>query len=321
MGNPEIFNRIKNGSRFWVAGHIGPDGDTITSVLLAGRMLEHLGKEYCLFIADTIPEKFLFLQGIERISNTRPGFTPDVLIAFDAPNLSRIALADFDTLYPEADILNIDHHQSNESFGDLNWLDTSRSAACLMALDLLRLSGAPFGREEAEMVFTGLFTETGGFVFPNATGEVFESCAEAVRLGVDTSDIALRMTARDERNLALLGEILSSLRVKDGLATIELTEEMLAKVGLNHEEEDSDSYIRYPTSIPGIKITIFFREMSKEGDVRMSFRSLAGIDVNRLASRFGGGGHPAAAGALIHGQYEQVKKKVITAAEAYLKES
>ncbi|MBD3284843.1 hypothetical protein GF359_00680 [candidate division WOR-3 bacterium] len=318
MGSPEVFKTIHRNSRFWVAGHIGPDGDTITSVLLIGRLLDSLKKRYCLYIGDKIPEKFSFLSGIGKIRNRRPDFLPDALITLDAPNLARVALKDFRTLYPSATIVNIDHHLSNEKFGDLNWLDTGRSAACLMAFDLLTMAGVPFGKEEAEMVFTGLFTETGGFVFPNTTDEVFDVCAEAVKLGVDSSDIALRMTARDQRNLALLGEILSSLQVNDGLATIELTEEMLARVGLNHEEEDSDSYIRYPTSIPGIRITIFFREIRAQGQVRMSFRSLAGVDVNKLASRFGGGGHPAAAGAMVEGPYERVKREVIKTAEAYL---
>ncbi|MBN2379025.1 DHH family phosphoesterase [candidate division WOR-3 bacterium] len=320
MSGAEVLSRIRKANRFWVAGHIGPDGDTITSVLLAGRLLRYLGKEYGLYIADSTPEKFAFLSGIEDVRPERPDFDPDVLLTLDAPNLTRVALEDFPSLYPSAQIINIDHHLSNEGFGDVNWVELDRGAACLMVLELLRAAGAAVSREEGEMVFTGLFTETGGFVFPNATREVFEVCAEAVRLGVGTSDIAIRMTARDERNLALLGKILSGMKTEDGIAVIELTEKMLSEVDLDHAEEDTDSYIRYPTSIPGIKITIFFRELADLGEVRISFRSLAGVDVNALAARFGGGGHPAAAGAKVEGDYEEVKRLVFEEAKAYLRE-
>lgn len=313
MNAREVLKEIRKGNRFLVAGHIDPDGDTITSTLLMGRLLKHLGKGYTLYIRDSIPEKFGFLAGIGKIKQSIEGPEPDTIITLDAPNLERVALSSFGSK-----VINIDHHQSNERFGDVNWLEIDRGAACLMVFELLRLARAPWGSQEGEMVFTGLFTETGGFVLPNVSAEVLRICADVMEHGVNASEIAFRMTARDERNLALLGEILATLAVDDGIATIELTEKMLDDVGLGHDEHDSDSFIRYPSSIPGVKVAIFFREMRQQGMVRMSFRSLGGVDVDRIASRFGGGGHPAAAGAKLKGSYEEVKKRVIEETKRYL---
>lgn len=313
MNASQVLKEITKGKRFLVAGHIDPDGDTITSTLLMGRLLKHLGKDYVLYIRDFIPEKFSFLAGVNKIKQNTKGFDPDTVITLDAPNLERVALNPL-----KAKVINIDHHQSNERFGDVNWLEIDRGAACLMVYELLHLAGAPLGNQEGEMVFTGLFTETGGFVLPNVSAEALRTCADVMEHGVDASHIAFRMTARDERNLALLGEVLATLKITDGIATIELTEKMLDDVGLGHDEHDSDSFIRYPSSIPGVKVAIFFREMREKGVVRMSFRSLSEVDVDRIASRFGGGGHPAAAGAKLKGSYEEVKKRVIEETKRYL---
>jgi bifunctional oligoribonuclease and PAP phosphatase NrnA len=313
MDSNRVLEYLNANDYFLVAGHIDPDGDTIASILLMGRLLTHLGKKYKLVIKDRIPGKFNFLEGIGNIKQEVGKFNSHSLITIDAPNLKRV-----DLLKPRAKVVNIDHHLSNERFGDINWLETNRSAACMMIYELILKAGIKVDKAMGEMVFTGLFTETGGFVLPNVSSEVFKVCAEVISLGVDSSDIALRMTSRDQRNLALLAEILSTLNVDDGIATIELTEDMLDKVGLNHGEHDSDSFIRYPSSIPGIKVAIFFREMLEQGAVRMSFRSLGGVDVNLLASRFGGGGHPAASGAKIKGDFRTEKNRVISETKKFL---
>lgn len=313
MNAAEVLARIRKGNRFWVSGHIDSDGDSITSVLLLGRLLRHLGKDYVLYIHDSLPPKFEFLAGIEEITNELPEWEPDILLTVDTPEPKRLGFTP-----PKVEIINIDHHPSNTGYGEINWLDESRSCASLMVLELLRKAGAKPGKEEGELVFTGIYTETGGFAYPNVTVEAFRVCSQMLDLGVDASDIALRMTARDERNLALLGSVLATLKLSQGIATIELTDSMLKKAGVNHRDQDSDSFIRYPASVPGVKIAVFLREDRVAGEVRLSFRSIKGIDVNELASRFGGGGHHNAAGARIRGSYREVKKRVVEETKRYL---
>ncbi|NLI98000.1 bifunctional oligoribonuclease/PAP phosphatase NrnA [bacterium] len=313
MLSAEILERIRSGNSFWVATHIDPDGDAIGSVLLVGRLLRHLGKKYAIYLCDPVPHKFEFLAGVEEITNKEPDFKPDTFITVDLPDLVRLGYTP-----PQSQIINIDHHPSNEDYGDYNWIDVNRTAACVMVLELLKSVDFPLGRQEGEMVFTGIYTETGGFSYPNVSTEVFLVSADILELGVNAADIALRMTARDERNLALLGKVLATLRIEDTVATIELTENMLKELEINRADQDSDSFIRYPVSIPGVRIAIFFRENPTSGEVRMSFRSLTGVDVNQLAARFGGGGHQNAAGARVRGDYKEVKKRVLEEAKGYL---
>lgn len=314
MNAQKILKHIQVGNRFLVAGHIDPDGDAIASVLLTGRLLDHLGKTYHMFLKHDVPLKFRFLAGGSDISHEPPSWKPDTFISVDTTDPPRLGIE----FPPSARRINIDHHPSNVMFGDVNWVDCKRSAACLMIFELLKLAGARISKRESEMVYTGLFTETGAFSYPNVTAEAFEVASEVLRHGVDISSIAFQMTARNEHNLALLGSVLATLEMEDGVATIELTDEMLAKAGVGPREQDSDSFIRYPASIPGVKIAIFFREERSTGNVRLSLRSTKNVDVNRLASRFGGGGHFNAAGARIPGDFCEVKMQVVREAKQYL---
>lgn len=314
MNAEKILAEIKKGKRIWVAAHIDPDGDAIASILLMGRLLDHLGKEYVMYLRDPIPAKFRFLAGIDRISHQLPDWASDTFISVDTTDPPRLG---FDM--PPAHRINIDHHPSNVGFGDLNWVQRERSAACLMVFELLNLAGARIDRDMGEMVYVGLFTETGAFSYPNVTAEAFDVAAKVLDLQVDVSTIAFRMTARDERNLALLGSVLATLTMENGVATIELTDSMLASAGVGRKEQDSDSFIRYPASIPGVKVAIFFREERSTGNVRLSMRSTREVDVNKLAARFGGGGHYNAAGARIAGRFEKVKQQVIAETKAYIK--
>ncbi len=313
MNSKAILKEIKKVRKLWVLGHIDPDGDAISSVLLAGRLLEHLGKEYALLLFNKYADKFSFLKGVDKIAHELPTWMPDAILTVDTTDPPRLGFN-----LPDIKIINVDHHPSNTKFGRFNWVQSERTAACLMVYELLKTAHVPITVHEGEMVFAGLYTETGGFSYPNTTVEAFQVCAEVVELGVGASDIALRMTARDEKNLTLLGAVLATLKIIHGIAIIELTEKMLAKVGLNHSQHDSDSYIRYPVSIPGVKIAIFFREYSEINEIRMSFRSVKGTDVNQLAAKFGGGGHENAAGARVKGSFAEVKRRVIAEAKEYL---
>lgn len=313
MQSEKILQILREGKKFWVSTHIDPDGDSVASVLLMGRLLKHLDKEYAIYLHDVIPHKFDFLAGTGEITCKEPGFAPDTIVTVDLPDLARLGYVP-----PTVRIVNIDHHPSNENYGEFNWIDVDRTAACVMVLELLNLAKAPLSKAEGDYVFTGIYTETGGFSYPNVSVETFKVASMMLELGVDAADIALRMTARDKRNLALLGKVLATLKIEDKVATIELTERMLLDAGINHAEQDSDSFIRYPVSIPGVKMALFFRENSASGEVRISFRSLAGVDVNMLASRFGGGGHQNAAGARVKGTYDDVKRMVLEEAKGYL---
>lgn len=313
MQSEKILKILREGNNFWVSTHIDPDGDSIASVLLMASLLQHLGKKYAIYLHDTIPHKFDFLKGTDEICYNEPDFFPDTVVTVDLPDLARLGYVP-----PKARIVNIDHHPSNDNYGDYNWIDEDRTAACVMVFELLNLANTPLTTHEGQYVFTGIYTETGGFSYPNVSAETFDVAAKVLDLGVDAADIALRMTARDKRNLALLGKVLATLKVEDKVATIELTEKMLLDAGINHAEQDSDSFIRYPVSIPGVKMALFFRENISSGEVRISFRSLAGVDVNRLAFRFGGGGHQNAAGARVKGAYDDVKRRVLEEAKEYL---
>jgi phosphoesterase RecJ-like protein len=62
---------------------------------------------------------------------------------------------------------------------------------------------------------------------------------------------------------------------------------------------------------------IVFIEQEK-GNVKVSWRSKPGLDVSHVARDFGGGGHKAAAGAMINGELKVIQENVLTTTQSML---
>ena len=69
--------------------------------------------------------------------------------------------------------------------------------------------------------------------------------------------------------------------------------------------------MNYPRSIASVRVACLLRE---RGDtVKVSLRAKGDVNVNRIAARFGGGGHPNAAGFTVSGTLEPVTRDVLAA--------
>ena len=173
---------------FLVTAHLDPDGDAISSVIIISYILKKLGKRYIPFLVDTVPKRFKFLSPVEEIKSTYKG-SFNTLIVLDTPSLERTGI-DFKG---DKFIVNIDHHPSNRNFGNLNWVAPERTAACLMAYELMRAFDIELSKEIAEVLYAGMFTETGGFLNSNLTIEVFKTVVNIFETGVDLSKIGLML--------------------------------------------------------------------------------------------------------------------------------
>ncbi len=310
----KIIEEVKKNKRFLCVSHIDPDGDAIASLLLTGYLLQKFKKEFVLFLKDKVPQKFHFLPNIEWIKNKLEKIDFDEIIIVDTPNLERTGIS----IKEARKIINIDHHPSNTRFGVINWVVPKKTAVCVMIYELLKKAKVRITKEIAETLYTGIYTETGGFIYPNLTEEVFEISKEVLKTGFSPSEVAIKLTSKDEGHIRLLSMVLSTLKVKDGIATIYMTRKMLKQAGITDDEEDSSGFIRYPASIPGVKLAMFFRE-TKDGRVRISFRSFGEVDVNKLASKFGGGGHKNAAGARVSLSLSKAMNVVSKEAREFIK--
>ena len=313
-----IADILKNGQRFFLASHKEPDGDAIGSILSLGEALELSGKEVVLFNEGPIPDSLTSLKGIERIANNfNPKSEFDAFFALDCANLERLGKIS-SHLSKIKPLINIDHHENNSRFGELNLVDANSSSVGEIIYRLIKLADLPMNLNIAEDIFVAIQTDTGSFRYDNTTKEAFTIAGEMLDWGVSPWKASRKvMDGYTLKKLRLLESTLKTLEFhnagKVGLITI--TKQMLLKA--KADNSDSERFVDYPRFISGVEIGVLIREI--EGDCyKFSLRSNDWVNVADLASHFGGGGHPRAAAFTREGSLELVKQEFLNKASGFL---
>ncbi|GAW94301.1 DHH family phosphoesterase [Calderihabitans maritimus] len=318
----KVVDQLRQANEVLIVSHLIPDGDCLGSMLALAEGLQQLGKKAITVNGDEVPKMYRYLPGSEGI--LLPGSVkkiPEVIVFVDCTDVER-AGDEFQTiLQSETTVINIDHHISNTHFGDYNLINTEASAIGEIILRILEELNVTITPRIATALYTAIVTDTGSFQFENTTPECLEAAAKLLRCGAELELLRRNLwESRSLLNTRLLAYTLSNLRMTaDGkIAWISLEKEYMDKLGA--KSEDCEGLINYPKSIEGVEIGIFFREI-EPGKVKVGFRSKEKVDVNLLASRFGGGGHKRAAGCTVEGSLETVIQDVIEEAEKLLRQT
>ncbi|MCC7519621.1 MAG: bifunctional oligoribonuclease/PAP phosphatase NrnA [Verrucomicrobiae bacterium] len=310
---------VKEGRRFLVASHVRPDGDAYGSTLALTLSLRKAGKTATAWNPDGLSERFAWLPGAAGFAGPKLPQGPwDVRIVVDTASPDRVG--DFPLASdPASPVVNLDHHGSNPGFGDCVWVDAARAACGEMVFDLLREADLPVDRDIASCLFVAISTDTGSFRFSNTRAATLRAAAELLDAGAEAGELS-RMIWENEpaRRLAFLREILPTARFEEGgkVGLLWIRSEAYARSGA--QPEDTEGVIDFVRSVAGVVVGLVFEEAPGE-IVRVSFRSKdPRVDVAKLAVRFGGGGHAAAAGARISGAPAAVEREVLAAVKAAL---
>lgn len=315
----EIIKLILGRERFLVTSHTHPDGDSIGSQLAFASVLGDLGKEVLLANQDPIPEKYSFLKGFDRFVTRVPAdYVCDAVFVLDSASLKRIGSIADQLPLKDVIVVNIDHHISNDGFGHVVFVKPDSSSTSEIIYELIKAMDLEITRERAEHLYTGIVTDTGSFQHPNTTSDSFSISASLVGHGVDPARVADALYSDNSvSRMRLLGLALSHIDVMGEICSLMLTREMLDLCGASMEE--SEDFVDLPLSLRGVKIGLLFREQVN-GQVRISFRSKDEIDVDEIARHFGGGGHEAASGCIVHGKIDEIKKAVVEEVSKRLEE-
>ena len=293
--------------RFLLVNHVNPDGDATASMLAMGLILKKLGKEAVMVNEGATPRKFSFLSGYADIINASliqsdEKFT--AIITCDCGDFSRVGkVAQW---FAEGyELLNIDHHPTNDSFGTVNLVRTNASATAEVIYDLTKELNFPLFPELAMCIYTGLMTDTGGFRYSNTTSYVMNIASELLVHQVRPDYIADRVLESITRaHLALLKRALPTLEFEAGdrMASLTVTHQDMVETGAL--SEDLDGIVHYAKNLEGIEVGILYKE-KEDGSVKVSLRSREYINVAEIALSLGGGGHIRAAGCTIHGTIKE----------------
>ncbi len=316
MNNPmidKILEVIKQKNNFLIAAHINPEGDSIGSQMAFQYLLEKLNKNSVIVNNDPVPNNLKFLRGSENVLNEMPqGFNPEAVIILDCPVKERTGFVS-EVIDKNAFIVNIDHHVSNEHFGDVNWVEDSASSVGEMMFFLIKKAGIKIEPEAAEMMYASIVTDTGCFNYENTSSLTHKTVAELIECGVST--VKMHNKIFENKSLdqtKLLGKVLSTLRTECGgkIAYMCLLKEFVKDVSPG--SVITDEFINFARAVAGVEVAVFFKEKNNHAkQVNVSFRSNNFVNVDLIASYFGGGGHSKASGCLIDGDMEKAMKIVL----------
>lgn len=308
----EIHQRIQAAQRLLIVSHVRPDGDAVGSLLGLGLALRGAGKEVRMVLSDGVPPALRFLPGSDQIRH-RPQGSFDLICTVDCSDLQRVGEAL--SGYPTPDI-NIDHHVTNMNFGKLNLVDPAAVATAEMIARLLPAIGVEYDQTVASALLTGIITDTLGFRTANMTPDALRCAADLMEKGADLPELYRHaLVVRSFEAALYWGSGLKNLEREGRMVWATLTQADRQAVG--YPGRDDADLITLLSSISDADIAMIFVEQP-DHRVKVSWRSKPGVDVSKVALSFGGGGHPAAAGAEIPGDLEEVRSQVLRDTRAIL---
>jgi phosphoesterase RecJ-like protein len=310
----QIAEVLRDREKFVVMSHARPDGDALGCTLAMTLCLQQIGKQVTAWNEDGMLEKLRFLPSSDLVT-TPPAQSRsfDVAIVLDNAVKSRAGRS-IEAVAPGALWINIDHHITNDRYGDLAYIDSTAPATGQILFELFRQTDLPLTYAMADNLFVAISTDTGSFQYPNTTARTYEIGADLVKAGVKVGDLSQKMyESYPRRRLELLREMLNVLQFtsKDRVASFALTAETAKRLGV--QPEDNEGLIDHIRSVQGVIVAAFFEELGDDR-IRISLRSKSPkADVSKVCGQFGGGGHTLAAGARVPGTLTEVQGKVLQA--------
>jgi len=308
----EMINRYNS---FLITSHVRLDGDALGSELALYQMLVNMGKDVVVYNQDETPEIYRFLPGSDKIVHTLPALENfDVVFILDCSDPERIGEEAYRIGNMER-IIHIDHHISNENFGSTALIDHQASSSAELIYRLMQKMNSDITKETATNLYAAILTDTGGFCYRNTSGETLMAAGNLVERGADPQWISENIYESNPLSkIRLLTRALETLVFdwEKRVGYMLVTRKDLKHTGASNEH--TEGFVDIPRSIRGVEISIFFIELS-DHQFKLSFRSKGKVNVERIASSFGGGGHINAAACHINGDFESVLHRVLKVIE------
>ncbi|TXT42108.1 MAG: phosphoesterase RecJ domain-containing protein [Spirochaetes bacterium] len=309
-----IIDFIEHHDCFYVLGHREPDGDCIGSQLALASFLRSLGKRaHILSSGPFTRSEIIHFEGKFKYSAPpERDFERTAAIVLDCSSMARIGAVG-ETM-PDVPVAFIDHHGESGEPGPADYLDHSAPAVTAMVFLLMEAMGHSPTKEEAELLFFGLATDTGFFRhLDERGGETFEIAARMVDLGASPKTTFMAINGGKSLNSRkMLAEILSRILpyYEGKLLVSYVTVEDQQRYGMS--SRDSDLLYQLMMSVQGCEVC-FVVKQEAENQCTVGFRSREKVNVAKIAAQFGGGGHKLASGLSMQGSVEEVLAALIAA--------
>lgn len=290
--------------------HKKPDGDALGSSLALSHFLFSRGREAQVFCADPAPEHYDFLSRYRSVVTDPEIFNDksiDLIIVLDSGDLAYAGIAEFlKRVEKAAPIINIDHHATNEYYGEINYVDPVASSTAEVVYNILMHNKVRIDRHIATSLLVGILTDTTNFTNPGTTISSMRVASELISHGARANEISRRLLKNKSIDaLRLWGKTLSRLEEnkKLGMAIAIIKKEDFE--GISSPSEAVEGVANFLNALLNVRMVLVLRE-TDDGHVKGSMRS-TDVDVAKIAQSLGGGGHKKAAGFTIRGRLEKIE--------------
>ena len=320
----EFAAAFRPGLRVCLTTHVNPDGDGLGSEVALLHLLRAHGITCHITNPTPTPPRFDFLfaeapgadHTAEAVKELRRA---DLIVVLDISDLGRLGMLTDTVRTRGVPVACIDHHLGG---GDLpdgpRYVDATASATGELIFEMAVANDWAITAPAPRALYVALLTDTGGFRFSNTRPRTLRIAAELLEAGVDPEQVYLDVYASAPAGRPrLFAEALQTLVVEPehALSWITVPPGALERHGVS--SDDLDGVVEFARSIEGVRLAILFREAS-QGRIKVSLRSVGGVDVAAFARRYGGGGHAKAAGLALPGAMAEVQATILAAAREYI---
>jgi phosphoesterase RecJ-like protein len=306
----EIIEAINEGSNFLITSHIRLDGDALGSELALFLLLQDLGKRVVVYNQDITPEHYRFLPAAKNIVH-EPGDVEqyDVAFVLDCSELTRVG-DQFAKIGKIKKLINIDHHISNGGFCEIKLIDAQASSTGELIFRLMSKMRVKITKDISTNLYAAILTDTGGFRYSNTNQEALRAAGALVEKGADPQWISENIYESDPpAKLKLLARAMEtlSLDMKMKIGSLVVTRKMLQETGASMDH--TDGFVDIPRAVQGIEISVLYTQLNNNC-FKLSLRSKGKVNVEKIAAKFGGGGHINAAACRVEGDIDSIKLKI-----------
>ena len=314
------YEEVKDAKTIGISGHIRPDGDCVGSCMGLYLYLKKVCPAAAIQVMIERPaDVFSCIRGIEEISSDFKPITEkfDVYIALDSEK-SRIGEAE--KFFDQAEKrINIDHHISNAGgSGDVNYVVPTASSASELVYDVIGDKSA-IDADIAKALYIGIIHDTGVFQYSNTSPKTMKIAAELISYGFDFPELIDKTFYEKTyvQNQILGRALLESILFMDGKCIVSMIDKKTMAF-YNADSHDLEGIVSQLRSTKGVECAIFLYQTDTL-EYKVSLRSNGAVDVAKVASFFGGGGHVRAAGVTMQGTFYDIVNNLSAQIEKQLK--
>ncbi len=303
----KILERIQRAKHVVVISHINPDADSISSASALYTHLLRLHKKVSFFcVTKEINPKLSFLPWFEKIRSSFPS-SADLAIALDCADKDRIGVK------IECDLINIDHHSSNDNYGDIALVDTSCISTTQVLFDFFKENNISINKKMATALYAGILDDSSGFMDESVDGTIFAVISELIASGAEyklCNDFIIKRISLGAIRLKAIMYKNMCLEHEAKVAVFCVSNDDMRSSGA--VGEDCEGALEEALYLPSVEVVLLIKQ-NNDFTIKGSLRCSSNVDVSKIASFFDGGGHAHRAGFIIKTplSLDDAKKKVL----------